>query len=75
MSSWFIRHIREQILDRRLIMADLHVMDEESPLAYWQEIDITWIQALQSPEWIHWRKAILDELSMLGSIVCSISTL
>ena len=56
-------------------MAHLHSMDDECPLAYWQEVDITWIQALQSHEWIHWRKVILDELSMLGLISRSISTL
>ena len=74
MSARFIRHIREQILCRRLVMAHLHLTDEQHPLAYWQEVEQTWIQALQSDKWMQWRTAMLEELTMLGLIGRSIAT-
>ena len=74
MSTRLIRHIREQILCRRLVMAHLHSTDEQHPLTYWQEVDQTWIQALQLDEWMQWRTAMLEELTMLGSIGRSITT-
>ena len=63
MSTRFIQQIREQILCRILVMAHLHSTDEEHPLAYWEEVQLTWIQALQSDEWMQWRAAMLKELT------------
>ena len=55
-------------------MAHLHATDEQHRLAYWQEVEQTWIQALQSDERMQWRTAVLEELTMLGSIGRSITT-
>ena len=43
-------------------------------MAYWQEVDQTWIQALQLDEWLQWRTAMLNELLMLSSIGRSVTS-
>ena len=55
-------------------MARLHSTDEQHPLAYWQEVEQTLIQVLQSDKWMQWYTAMLEELTMLGLIGRSITT-
>ena len=49
-------------------MAHLHLTGDFAPRAWWQEVQLTFVQVLRTPEWMSWREAILEELSMLGSI-------
>ena len=49
-------------------MAHLHPTGDFAPRSWWQEVQITFVQVLQTPEWMSWREAILEELNMLGSI-------
>ena len=54
-------------------MAHLHPVGDYAPRAWWQEVQLSFVQVPQSPEWFEWRKAILDELELLGSIGRSLS--
>ena len=54
-------------------MAHLHPVNDYAPRARWQEVQLSFVQVLQTPEWFEWRKAILDELELLGPIGRSLS--
>ena len=49
-------------------MAHLHLVNDFAPYVWWQEVQLSSVQALQTPEWPSWREAILAELELLGSI-------
>ena len=54
-------------------MAHLHLTGDFAPRAWWQEVQLTFVQVLRTPEWMSWREAILAELELLGSIGRSLS--